>query len=157
MSQPSKPTSTDIMKSITGLRADVKKLLHSHDDHERRISDATRRIAKLEPAGEQIHDLLQCNAAIVRELTTMRDVQKGMVDEVSRKVETAIRADLLSLRKDLRIDLKGVADGQSELTRRLDARPCVARRAPEVCPVKEETGQTQETDILNRDGGDPKE
>lgn len=108
-------TNADLMGRLVDIEQGLTARL---DDHERRI-------AAIEPVADSLRDVIECNAAILRELGAIRDAQRTAMDEVERRVEGSLRADVLALRHDLRNEMALLRGSTEGLSRLLEERPCV--------------------------------
>lgn len=101
----------EIMQALEAIRVDVKTLRRDTDDHERRLRD-------LEPLRDSIRSLIDCNTAIVTALEELRDSQRDLMDQISSRVESSLRSDLMDMRKELRLAL-------AALSKEVRSRPCL--------------------------------
>ena len=119
-----KVTSEDIMASLAALRKDVKRLLESHDDHERRLS-------AVEPIRGQVRNMAEHVGEIGRKVTVIYELLEGS----ERQVADALRAASQQLSSDMtaavRAELGGLRGDLKALTESLNTRPCLVG---EDCP-----------------------
>lgn len=108
-------TNADLMRRLVDMEQGLTARL---DDHERRIT-------AIEPVAASLRDVLECNAAILRELSAIREAQETAMNEVSKRVEGNLRADVLALRHELRSEMASLRRASEMLTQELRERPCV--------------------------------
>lgn len=108
-------TNADLMRRLVDMEQGLTARL---DDHERRIT-------AIEPVAASLRDVLECNAAILRELSAIREAQETAMNEVSKRVEGNLRADVLALRHELRSEMASLRGASEMLTQELRERPCV--------------------------------
>lgn len=108
-------TNADLMRRLVDMEQGLTARL---DDHERRIT-------AIEPVAVSLRDVLECNAAILRELSAIREAQETAMNEVSKRVEGNLRADVLALRHELRSEMASLRGASEMLTQELRERPCV--------------------------------
>lgn len=108
-------TNADLMRRLVDIEQGLTARL---DDHERRIT-------AVEPVVGSLRDVLECNAAILRELGAIRAAQEQAMGEVARRVEGSLRADVLALRHELRSEMALLRGASEMLTQELRERPCV--------------------------------
>lgn len=108
-------TNADLMRRLVDMEQGLTARL---DDHERRIT-------AIEPVAASLRDVLECNAAILRELSAIREAQETAMNKVSKRVEGNLRADVLALRHELRSEMASLRGASEMLTQELRERPCV--------------------------------
>lgn len=108
-------TNADLMRRLVDIEQGLTARL---DDHERRLT-------AIEPAADALRDVLECNAAILRELGSVRAAQETAMNDVGRRVEGSLREDLLAMRRELRTEMAGLKSLTEKLTQELLERPCI--------------------------------
>lgn len=107
-------TNADLMRRLVDLEQGLTARLEDHE----------RRIMAIEPVAASLHDVVECNAIILRELGAIRDAQESAMSEVARRAEGSLRADVLALRHELRSEMALLRGASETLTKELKDRPC---------------------------------
>jgi hypothetical protein len=111
-------TNTDIMHALDSLRVDVKKLVESHNDHERRI-------AALEPIKPQVERLTEHVAEIGAKVTVILERSEGQERGVGEALRIGARELQTQLVATVRAELSGLREEVVGLRDELKARPCI--------------------------------